>query len=430
MITACHTREKDMFKRTENSYVHWARLARTHHLHHRVRRFVSFPHFHVSRLSRLYLVSPFRRSSCQSKGTCKYNEANNYGYPGRSRRYTERWRLKTVRWMENVRVPNQVSLDYNFARDFRWPKFPQHLKSYNLLDFYNYREAYEEFEKFAYWRLQEAEVVDQTDMSARIGLRGAFEMLVNFEGKTEKEMMNFHESWYQLVERYSVRNFKREDEDKLSAMEGIAYFIGIKANFNFVAGLWKEVLLFNLLWVLHEDVPKPRPNRSQPTWSWASVKGKISHRPKKRVQYSEPTQLSPLIERNIPCPPKETSTQPSETEWEEIKIMVSNEDTQVLQSNFVLELTGHLVEFDHQKVIFYPDVESRDTTSRLLCLPILSLKSAQRHGLKHQYQLRGIVLQLDPLGTGMFRRVGYFWTKNRSVERKAFESTQERVRII
>lgn len=339
-------------------------------------------------------------------------------------------RQRVRHWVENVPIPNYVPPNYNFARDFRRPEFPTLPDSYNLLDFYNYHESYKAFKEHASWRPQEAEIVDLTDISARIGLRGAFEMLVNFEGKTEKEMMNFHESWYQLVERYSIRNFKREDEDKLSAIVGIAYFIGIKANFKFVAGLWKEVLPFNLLWVLHEDVPKPRPIRSQPTWSWASVNGKISHRPKKRPQHSEPTQFSPLINRNIPRRPKEIFTKPSETEWEEINVLVSNEDMQVVESNFILGLTGHLVEFDHQNVIFFPDVESQGTTSELFCLPILSLKSAHRYGFKHRYQLRGIVLQPDSLGSGMFKRVGYFWTKKRSVERKALESTQGSVRII
>jgi len=321
---------------------------------------------------------------------------------------------------------NNASREWHFNLDFKWPEFP----TYKLLDFYNLHKSYKAFQGYAAWKPQEAEIIDPTDMSARIGLRGAFEMLTKFEGKTEREMMNFHESWYYLVEQYSVRILTQEDNDKVQAIEGIAYFIGTKTKFNFVAGLWKEVLAFNLLWVVHEDILKPRPIRSQPTWSWASINGKISHWPKKRYQHSKPTQLTPLINRNTSSRPKETSPDSSETEWEQINILISNEEIQSVESSCILELTGHLVEFDHQKVIFSPDVDLQDKISGLFCLPILSLKSNYRCGFKQRYQLRGIVLQPASLGSVMFTRVGYFWTKSRSVETKVSGRARKRVQII
>jgi hypothetical protein len=339
-----------------------------------------------------------------------------------------------VYWIEYDENPNYRPLNFNFDICFEWPKLPTLPGFYSLLNFYNYRESYRAFKEHASWRPQEVEVIDLTDTSARIGLRGAFEMLVNFEGKTEKEMMNFHESWHQLVERYSIRNFKREDDDKLLAIEGIAYFIGRKANFTFVAGLWKEVLPFNLLWVLHEDVPKPRPIRPLPTWSWASVNGMISHRPKKITpRHSEPRHsTTPLIKRNNLHRPEEPSAKPSETQWEKIKVLVFAVYVEPVKSDLMLELSGHLVECDRQNIMFYPDVtESLDATAgRLCCLPILSLERAHRSGLRKRYQLRGIVLQLHRHGSGMFRRIGYFWTKKRRVEKEALENPGRRVRII
>ena len=113
-------------------------------------------------------------------------------------------------------------------------------------------------------------------MSARLGMRGAFETLVQFAGGTLEEKIEFHDAWYQLVERYSVRNITY-DRDKLAAMDGITQFIEEGAHFHFVTGLWAETLAFNLLWFVKGDAMR-RPERRLPTWSWASVDGCISHR--------------------------------------------------------------------------------------------------------------------------------------------------------
>ena len=337
-------------------------------------------------------------------------------------------------YIEYEENPHYLPLHHEFNLSFKWPRIPRLPGFYSLLNFYNFHDSYKGFREHASWTPQEVEVIDLTDTSARIGLRGAFEMLVNFKGTTEKEMMNFHESWYQLVERYSIRNFKREDEDKLLAIEGIAYFIGIKANFTFMAGLWKEAFPFNLLWVVHEDAPKPRPIRPFPTWSWASVNGMISHRPKKAIPRHAEIGLSttPLINRNTSRQPKEPPTKVSETQWEKIKVLVSAVHVEPVKASLVLELNGHLVECDRRNVMFYPDIEdSLETTAvGLFCLPILLLERAHRSGLRKRYQLRGIVLQLDRSGSGMFQRIGYFWTKKRIVEREALGSLKRRIQII
>ncbi|KAF8454835.1 heterokaryon incompatibility protein-domain-containing protein, partial [Kalaharituber pfeilii] len=90
---------------------------------------------------------------------------------------------------------------------------------------------------------------------------------------SEPQQLEFHKSWYEMVERYSIRNLT-EQKDKVMAIAGVGDFIQHCSGLKFVAGLWEEILPFNLLWTL-EGSPDKRPSRSVPTWSWASVNGTI-----------------------------------------------------------------------------------------------------------------------------------------------------------
>ncbi|ORY13489.1 heterokaryon incompatibility protein-domain-containing protein, partial [Clohesyomyces aquaticus] len=83
-------------------------------------------------------------------------------------------------------------------------------------------------------------------MSARSGMRGAFELLWRFKGTALAEKVEFHQSWFEMVEKYSARKLTR-GTDKLKAMSGIAYFIQKNTTLQYSAGLWKEMLAFNLL---------------------------------------------------------------------------------------------------------------------------------------------------------------------------------------
>lgn len=92
-----------------------------------------------------------------------------------------------------------------------------------------------------------------------------------FKGATLAEQIEFHSGWYQIVGNYSVRNLTKHT-DKLAAIEGLAMFVP----FSFIAGLWENVFAINLLWTLAKP-SETRPDRKIPTWSWASVDGRISH---------------------------------------------------------------------------------------------------------------------------------------------------------
>ncbi|KFA49859.1 hypothetical protein S40293_01328 [Stachybotrys chartarum IBT 40293] len=90
-------------------------------------------------------------------------------------------------------------------------------------------------------------------------------------------------AWTQVVERYSRRNFTRE-QDKLPALAGLAaYFSSIpedetsRQEKRYLAGLWSTDMVKYLCWrVAYRHPPEPRPTEYRaPTWSWASIDGPI-----------------------------------------------------------------------------------------------------------------------------------------------------------
>ncbi|KAG5742974.1 hypothetical protein H9Q70_014312 [Fusarium xylarioides] len=136
-------------------------------------------------------------------------------------------------------------------------------------------------ELWAEWkRLYDVQMSSMRTNAARLSIRGAFSFLWSFRGQDMKEKAEFHLRWYEMVTSYSIRNLTN-DSDKMMTIAGVAYFIQQSTGFTYAAGLWEETLPFNLLWVADPGVKRRPSGRSVPSWSWASVDGKISHRLKK-----------------------------------------------------------------------------------------------------------------------------------------------------
>ncbi|KAH6701371.1 heterokaryon incompatibility protein-domain-containing protein, partial [Leptodontidium sp. MPI-SDFR-AT-0119] len=101
--------------------------------------------------------------------------------------------------------------------------------------------------------------------------------------------------WQEIVIAYSTRDLTFSI-DKLPALSGIASKIQSLTSFEYVAGLWKQNLLADLLWFSHSDISQwnaenlgrgsnglehSRPLKSTsgaPSWSWASIDGGVDYR--------------------------------------------------------------------------------------------------------------------------------------------------------
>ncbi|KAF2846086.1 HET-domain-containing protein [Plenodomus tracheiphilus IPT5] len=88
---------------------------------------------------------------------------------------------------------------------------------------------------------------------------------------------DFRRQWYQTIEAYSWRDMTFPT-DKLPAIAAIAERQQqLRPNDQYLAGLWKSTLLFDLLWYIKDkhatiDLRSQITDGNVPSWSWASTK--------------------------------------------------------------------------------------------------------------------------------------------------------------
>jgi hypothetical protein len=84
-------------------------------------------------------------------------------------------------------------------------------------------------------------------------------------------------AWYGVVADFTARNLS-DPLDRLPAIEGIANIISGISGLQYIAGLWKNNLLHDLMWYAdtREWLMRPSVWRA-PTWSWASIDYTISY---------------------------------------------------------------------------------------------------------------------------------------------------------
>lgn len=82
--------------------------------------------------------------------------------------------------------------------------------------------------------------------------------------------------WYELVEDYSFRSLTKET-DTLPAISGLArHYQDVFPSGTYLAGIWSTHLPAALLWRSKYDTAQRSLSYLAPTWSWASVRGRIS----------------------------------------------------------------------------------------------------------------------------------------------------------
>jgi hypothetical protein len=84
------------------------------------------------------------------------------------------------------------------------------------------------------------------------------------------------EQWCLLVENYTKRHLTVAT-DKLPGISAIARLLAPRLKSDYLAGLWRQNLVFDLMWSIHR-FPRPEACKSgSPSWSWASVQGTIEY---------------------------------------------------------------------------------------------------------------------------------------------------------
>ncbi|RTE80640.1 hypothetical protein BHE90_004830 [Fusarium euwallaceae] len=96
------------------------------------------------------------------------------------------------------------------------------------------------------------------------------------KGRVGDDLEVLQEQWCLLVENYTKRNLTVAT-DKLPGISAIARLMAPKLKSDYLGGLWRQTLIFDLMW---STLRYPRPEACKsgsPSWSWASVQGSIEY---------------------------------------------------------------------------------------------------------------------------------------------------------
>ncbi|KAL2060735.1 hypothetical protein VTL71DRAFT_9376 [Oculimacula yallundae] len=100
------------------------------------------------------------------------------------------------------------------------------------------------------------------------------------ESSAQSALRSINDAWQRdIVEEYTRLDLTR-DTDRLSALAGIASQAStLRMADQYVGGMWRNTIRESLLWYTTPEQPSTRPLRKDPlpTWSWASVSGRIKH---------------------------------------------------------------------------------------------------------------------------------------------------------
>ncbi|KAJ8123648.1 hypothetical protein ONZ43_g458 [Nemania bipapillata] len=249
----------------------------------------------------------------------------------------------------------------------------------------------------------------------RAGLRAAFNTLALNKYDTSRDTLLHHHCWYDLVRDYSARDLTNPT-DKVVAIAGLAEFIP----HHFEAGILfddsHKLTALNLLWVRFVpqgspggEIP-PRPERLIPTWSWASIDGRIS--------------------QSLQLPPGSAGSLVNIIRYFIYSIENNREKLRLslLRSIFALQSSG---------VNFRPDIPLEPYhTGVLFCMPIIYLERSSKGVSEHE--VHGIVVRkvsVSGMGTQEesdveLERMGSFWIASEEMGQSLMQEQWQRVVII
>lgn len=81
--------------------------------------------------------------------------------------------------------------------------------------------------------------------------------------------------WSELVKEYSTAALTNES-DRLPALSGLAAQQQERSGCEYLAGIWGKLVIYQLLWRVRL-ARRPRPAWRAPTWSWASIDGRVNY---------------------------------------------------------------------------------------------------------------------------------------------------------
>ncbi|KAI0663953.1 heterokaryon incompatibility protein-domain-containing protein [Cubamyces menziesii] len=154
--------------------------------------------------------------------------------------------------------------------------------------------------------VQNAGSTDPSDIEdARLRERPFLPDIVMNPFSHPKERSKVYHEWRRMLSHYTDRVVSHSS-DKLMACAGLAEDFARLLGSDYLAGLWRDFLIYDLLWQVNYSSPghitpcRPLPYRA-PSWSWASVDGRVSWRWNhlSMVRATAPQALAEIVECKV-----------------------------------------------------------------------------------------------------------------------------------
>ena len=220
-------------------------------------------------------------------------------------------------------------------------------------------------------------------------------------------------TWDSMLMQYSVTSLTKE-EDKLIAISGIAKRMQGLLNDDYLAGLWRKDLPIQLLWTVacfepanFMPLPRPRIYRA-PSWSWASVDGKIESY---HYQYENYEGILVTILDAGVTPVGADSTGQIKDGY--IRLNGRIFPAELLQVQGLGWPVSHTLRVNSEDIVGFFDSDTEPQAlgnSSIYFLPIwsITLPADPPVPLQAQPWFKGLILQPAAKGNGTYERIGAF----------------------
>ena len=214
----------------------------------------------------------------------------------------------------------------------------------------------------------------------------------------------FHEHWLEIVETYTDAHITKP-EDKLVAISGLAREVHGQTKDLYCAGIWEKDVIRQLLWRAQTPQPFRYKAYRAPSWSWASVDGKVTFMARTTIEsYPE---LSVSNTRTLGTDSSPWSF--GQISYGFIRVRGALKTTQRCERRngaYKLLLTDELDELENDLQVtygdFYPNVIPMHLAEQSICQPVSSYVNSEFATEKENRGI-GFLARLVIVPTGDFQ---------------------------
>jgi hypothetical protein len=252
------------------------------------------------------------------------------------------------------------------------------------------------------------------------GYRSAFHELQSTKSTalSSAEALHLHNCWFELVSKYTQAKMTKPS-DRPAAILGLAHAIqGGQGGPEYMHGLWKRHLLFDLLWYIESGQREKPEQRRAPSWSWQAVDGLI---PYEKISAGKERRLNPIkVAEVVSQDVDQAADMALEPPLEEALTMKchllrATNLARTQDQRFTLEIQRPDRSAEAR---FISDTSDFDQSRELFCAEIIRVvyeEDKERRELSEVWS-DGLVLQRSYYSTAQgvkvtYERVGRFWMK-------------------